>query len=44
MLRTLKRRGFISRTPGEPRSIRLLLRPEQIPALGVTGEVTNGAV
>ena len=44
MLRTLKRRKFIARTPGEPRSIRLLLRPEQIPALGVTGDVTSGAV
>lgn len=44
MLRTLVRRKFISRAPGAPRSIRLLLRPEQIPALGVTGEVTSGAV
>ena len=34
MLRTLERRRFIARTPGAPRSIRLLLRPEQIPALG----------
>jgi hypothetical protein len=33
MLRTLERRKFIVRALGEPRSIRLLLRPEQIPAL-----------
>jgi hypothetical protein len=38
MLRTLERRKFIARTSGEPRSIRLLLRPEQIPALGYAGE------
>ncbi|HEU5304249.1 MAG TPA: hypothetical protein VFU40_06345 [Gemmatimonadales bacterium] len=33
MVLTLQRRKFIARTPGEARSIRLLLRPEQIPAL-----------
>jgi hypothetical protein len=44
MLRTLERRKFIVRTPGAPRSIRLLLRPEQIPALEVDGRGTSGAV
>ena len=33
MLKTLKRRGWIDRQPGEPRSIRLLVRADQIPAL-----------
>ena len=33
MVLTLQRRKFIVRTPGEARSIRLLLRPEQVPAL-----------
>ncbi len=33
MLKTLQRRGFIKRTPGVARSIALLLRPDQIPAL-----------
>jgi hypothetical protein len=33
MLKTLQRRGFIKRTAGVARSIVLLLRPDQIPAL-----------
>lgn len=33
MVLTLQRRKFIVRTPGGARSIRLLVRPEQIPAL-----------
>ncbi len=33
MLKTLQRRGFIARRAGVARSIRLLLRPEQIPDL-----------
>ncbi len=33
MLRTLQRRRFIARTPAAPRSIRILLPPEQIPDL-----------
>jgi len=33
MLKTLQRRGFINRTPGVARSITLLLRSDQIPAL-----------
>ncbi|MGH7614824.1 MAG: LexA family protein [Gemmatimonadales bacterium] len=33
MLRTLQRRRFIARTPGAPRSIRILLAPQQIPEL-----------
>jgi len=33
MLRTLERRGFIARTRGAARSLRLLLRPDQIPDL-----------
>ncbi|MCH9047195.1 MAG: MarR family transcriptional regulator [SAR324 cluster bacterium] len=31
MVLTLERRGFISREPGEARSIRILLRPEELP-------------
>lgn len=33
MLKTLERRGYIARTKGAPRSLRLLLRPDQIPNL-----------
>jgi DNA-binding MarR family transcriptional regulator len=33
MLKTLERRGFIARTKGAARSLRLLLRPDQIPSL-----------
>ncbi len=33
MILTLEKRGLISRTPGEPRSIRLLLPREQLPDL-----------
>lgn len=33
MLKTLQRRGFITRTAGVARSITLLLRPDQIPEL-----------
>ena len=32
-LKTLQRQGFISRRPGEARSIRLLLKPHEIPEL-----------
>lgn len=38
MLKTLQRRRYIAREPGKARSITLLLRPEQIPAL----EALNG--
>lgn len=30
---TLEARGLIERTPGQPRSIRLLVSPEDLPAL-----------
>ena len=30
---TLERRGFISRVPGQARSITLMVRPESLPAL-----------
>jgi Mn-dependent DtxR family transcriptional regulator len=33
MILTLEQRGLISRIPGQPRSIRLLLEPEQLPVL-----------
>lgn len=33
MVLTLERRGFISRTPGAPRSIKLLLDPKSLPKL-----------
>ena len=33
MVLTLERRGFISREPGKPRSIRVLLPPEELPDL-----------
>lgn len=33
MVLTLERRGFIERTPGQPRSIRVLLPKEDLPAL-----------
>ena len=33
MVLTLAAKGFIARTPGQPRSIRLLVRPEELPAL-----------
>ena len=33
MVLTLAAKGFIARTPGQPRSIRLLIRPEDLPAL-----------
>jgi len=33
MIKTLELRGFIERTPGQARSIRLLVRPEHLPAL-----------
>ena len=33
MVVTLKERGFIARTPGQPRSIRLLLSREDLPEL-----------
>ena len=34
MIKTLELRGFIERTPGQARSIRLLVRPEYLPTLG----------
>jgi repressor LexA len=34
MVLTLEKKGFISRTPGMARSIRLLLPKEQLPDLG----------
>ncbi|HHT9146918.1 MAG TPA: LexA family protein [Candidatus Wunengus sp. YC61] len=33
MVLTLERRGFIDRIPGQPRSIRVLLSKEELPAL-----------
>jgi Mn-dependent DtxR family transcriptional regulator len=33
MIITLERKGFISRVPRKPRSIRLLLEPDQLPDL-----------
>ncbi len=33
MVLTLERRGFIERIPGQPRSIRVLLPKEDLPAL-----------
>ncbi|MBM4065210.1 MAG: MarR family transcriptional regulator [Planctomycetes bacterium] len=33
MVLTLERRGFIERIPGQPRSIRVLLSKEEVPAL-----------
>ncbi len=33
MVLTLARRGFIERIPGQPRSIRVLLSKEELPAL-----------
>jgi repressor LexA len=33
MIRTLERKGFIERTPGKARSIRLLVQPENLPRL-----------
>jgi Mn-dependent DtxR family transcriptional regulator len=33
MVLTLAAKGLISRVPGQPRSIRLLIRPEELPAL-----------
>lgn len=33
MVLTLAERGFISREPGQPRSIQLLLPPDQLPDL-----------
>jgi hypothetical protein len=34
MILTLELNGLIERTPGEARSIRLLVRPEHLPTLG----------
>jgi hypothetical protein len=34
MIKTLELGGFIERTPGQARSIRLLVRPEHLPRLG----------
>jgi LexA DNA binding domain len=34
MIKTLERNGLIERTPGQARSIRLLVRPEHLPRLG----------
>jgi len=34
MIKTLERAGFIERTPGQARSIRLLVRPDHLPVLG----------
>jgi repressor LexA len=33
MILTLEAKGFISRVPGQPRSIRLLIEPDVIPRL-----------
>ncbi len=34
MIKTLELSGFIERTPGQARSIRLVVRPEHLPTLG----------
>ena len=34
MIKTLERSGLIERTPGQARSIRLLVQPEHLPRLG----------
>jgi hypothetical protein len=34
MIKTLELRGFVERTPGQARSIRLLVRPDHLPMLG----------
>jgi hypothetical protein len=34
MIKTLERNGLIERTPGQSRSIRLLVKPEHLPRLG----------
>jgi hypothetical protein len=34
MIKTLELSGFIERTPGQARSIRLLVRPDHLPTLG----------
>jgi hypothetical protein len=34
MIKTLERNGLIERTPGQARSIRLLVKPEHLPRLG----------
>lgn len=34
MIKTLELQGFIERTPGQARSIRLLVRPDDLPTLG----------
>jgi DNA-binding MarR family transcriptional regulator len=34
MIKTLVLSGFVERTPGQARSIRLLVRPEDLPTLG----------
>jgi DNA-binding MarR family transcriptional regulator len=33
MIKTLERNGLIEKTPGQARSIRLLVKPEHLPAL-----------
>ena len=33
MVLTLERRGFISRVPGQARSIRVVLSPQELPSL-----------
>jgi SOS-response transcriptional repressor LexA len=40
MVLTLERQGFISRTPGAPRSIQLLVDPETLPRL--QGAISSG--
>ena len=34
MIKTLELSGFVQRTPGQARSIRLLVLPEHLPKLG----------
>ena len=41
MVLTLERRGFITRTPGEARSIRINLPPEKLPPLHGTSATMN---
>jgi hypothetical protein len=44
MILTLERRGLITRIPGEARSIRLVVPPEELPRLpGASGSRASGA-
>lgn len=42
MILTLEKRGLIARAPGQPRSIRVVLPPERLPALGESTASAQG--